>query len=299
MPEVSHQIKDMDRTAAAPPSAVTIRDLVSHEERAQCVALQEATWGAGFSERVPAAILQVGPKVGGITAGAFDADGRMVGFVFGLTGIRHGVLAHWSDMLAVVPERRGTSIGAQLKAWQRARCEAMGVRVIYWTWDPLVSRNAHLNLNTLGARVDEFVENMYGVTDSTQMGALPTDRFVAAWDLDDAVIARRRAARAVDAPRLADAPLVAGGPDAPPPAGAPSDARAKARAITWPDTDAVRVAVPRDFPALLTHDPRAAAAYRAHTRAAFIYYFAHKYQISSFHPAPDGDGTYLLTRRTP
>lgn len=286
MPEVSHQIKHMDRTAAAPPSVVTIRDLVSHEERAQCVALQETTWGAGFSERVPAAILQVGPKVGGITAGAFDADGRLVGFLFGLTGIRHGVLAHWSDMLAVVPDRRGTSLGTQLKAWQRARCEAMGVRVIYWTWDPLVSRNAHLNLNKLGARVDEFVANMYGVTDSTQMGALPTDRFVAAWDLDDAVIARRLAARATDAPRLVDAPLVAGGLQTTPPA-------------AWPAADAVRVAVPRDFPALLTHDPRAAAAYRAHAHAAFTYYFAHNYQISSFHPALDGDGTYLLTRGTP
>jgi len=276
----------MDRTSAAPPSDVTIRDLVSHEDRVQCVALQEATWGAGFTERVPAAILQVGPKVGGITAGAFDGAGRLVGFIFGLTGFRHGVLAHWSDMLAVVAERRGTNLGTHLKAYQRARCETMGVRVIYWTWDPLVARNAHLNLNKLGARVDEFVENMYGVTDSTQMGALPTDRFVAAWDLDDALIARRLAARAADAPRLATAPLVAGGPDAPPPG-------------TWPDDDAVRVAVPRDFPALLAGDVPAATAYRTHSRRAFTHYFAHKYQISSFHPAPDGDGTYLLTRPTP
>jgi predicted GNAT superfamily acetyltransferase len=286
MPEFSHQIKDMDHAAAAPPSGLIIRDLVTNEDRVQCVALQEATWGAGFSERVPLAILQVGPKIGGITAGAFDAGGRMVGFVFGLTGIRHGLLAHWSDMLAVVPELRGTGLGTHLKAWQRLRCEEMGVKVIYWTWDPLVSRNSHLNLNKLGARVDEFVPNMYGVTDSTQMGALPTDRFVAAWDLDEARIARCIAARTADAPRLADAPLAAGGPDVPPPA-------------TWPDVPAVRVAVPRDFPALLSGDPHAAAAYRRHTTQAFLHYFALGYQISSFHPAPSGDGAYLLTRPTP
>jgi predicted GNAT superfamily acetyltransferase len=273
----------MDRTATAPPSDVIIRDLVSHEDRAQCVALQQATWGAGFSECVPPAILQVGPKVGGITAGAFDSTERMVGFVFGLTGIRHGVLAHWSDMLAVVPELRGTSLGTRLKAWQRARCESMGVRVIYWTWDPLVSRNSHLNLNKLGARVDEFVPNMYGVTDSTQMGPLPTDRFVAAWDLDDARIARQLTMRAADDARLAAAPLVAGGLSASPPA-------------LWPEADAVRVAIPHDFPTLLAHDPRAAAAYRAHSAAAFSHYLSLSYQISSFHPAPGGDGTYLLTR---
>lgn len=276
----------MDRTVAAPPLEPVIRDLVSHEDRAQCVALQDATWGPGFSERVPAAILQVGPKLSGVTAGAFDADGRLVGFVFGLTGIRHGALAHWSDMLAVVPECRGTSLGTRLKAFQRARCEAMGVQIMYWTYDPLVSRNAHLNLNKLGARIDEFVQNMYGVTDSSQFGALPTDRFVVAWDLDDGRIAQRRAARAADAPRLPAAPLVAGGPDhAPPPA--------------WPDAPAVRVAVPRDFPALLAADPRAAAAYRAQTTLAFTHYFALKYEISSFHPDAAGDGCYLLTRPAP
>ncbi|HEY3287665.1 MAG TPA: hypothetical protein VGJ96_11175 [Gemmatimonadaceae bacterium] len=273
----------MDTAAAAPPAGLQIRDLVSHEDRRQCVALQEATWGADFSELVPPAILQVGPKVGGITAGAFDQSGRLVAFVFGLTGIRHGVLAHWSDMLAVVPELRGTGIGARLKAWQRARCEEMGVRVIYWTWDPLVSRNSHLNLNKLGARVDEFVENMYGVTDSSQMGPLPTDRFVAAWELDHVMIARRLAARADDAPTLASLPLAAGGPGAPPPA-------------TWLDAPAVRVDIPRDFPALLATDPAAAAAYRRHSHAAFMHYFALGYQISSFHPAPDGDGSYVLTR---
>jgi predicted GNAT superfamily acetyltransferase len=203
-----------------------------------------------------------------------------------LTGIRHGVLAHWSDMLAVVPELRGSGLGGQLKAWQRARCEEMGVQVIYWTWDPLVSRNSHLNLNKLGARVDEFVENMYGVTDSTLMGALPTDRFVAAWELDHVIIARRLAARAADAPLLQALPLVAGGPAAPPPA-------------TWPDAPAVRVDIPRDFPALLGHDPAAAAAYRRHSHAAFTHYFALGYQISSFHPAPTGDGTYVLTRPLP
>jgi predicted GNAT superfamily acetyltransferase len=162
----------------------------------------------------------------------------------------------------------------------------MGVGVIYWTWDPLVSRNSHLNLNKLGARVDEFVENMYGVTDSTLMGALPTDRFVAVWELDHAVIARRLAARAAEAPLLPTLPLVAGGPGAPPPA-------------AWPDTSAVRVDIPRDFPVLLGADPASAAAYRRHSHAAFMHYFALGYQISSFHPAPDGDGSYVLTRPRP
>jgi predicted GNAT superfamily acetyltransferase len=127
---------------------------------------------------------------------------------------------------------------------------------------------------------------MYGVTDSTQMGALPTDRFVAAWDLDDARIARCLASRALDAPHRAAAPVVAGGRDFPTPA-------------AWPDAPVVQVQIPRDFPTLIGRDPQAAAAYRTHSHAAFTHYFALEYQITSFHPAPDGDGAYLLTRPTP
>ena len=65
---------------------VTIRDLTTHQDFADCIALQEATWGEGFLERVPAAILRVSQMIGGVSAGAFDETERMVGFVFGLTG---------------------------------------------------------------------------------------------------------------------------------------------------------------------------------------------------------------------
>ena len=53
-----------------------------------------------------------------------------------------------------------------------------------WTSDPLVARNAHFNINRLGALPVEYVENIYGAnTGSTLHGALPTDRTVIAWQL--------------------------------------------------------------------------------------------------------------------
>jgi predicted GNAT superfamily acetyltransferase len=53
-----------------------------------------------------------------------------------------------------------------------------------WTYDPLVARNAHFNINRLGARPVEYVIDMYGsATGSALHGALPTDRFVVSWDL--------------------------------------------------------------------------------------------------------------------
>src|SRR5512134_2572456 len=118
---------------------ITIRDLATLEEYQECCEIQEETWGRGFSERVPGAILRVSQKIGGVTAGAFNADGRMVGFVFGMTGIRDGRLAHWSDMLAVREEARGHHIGDQLKHFQREKVRALGVEVMFWTFDPLVA----------------------------------------------------------------------------------------------------------------------------------------------------------------
>ena len=97
--------------------------------------LQEETWGAGFSEKVPAAILLVAEKTGGVAAGAFTPTGRMVGFVFGLTGMRDGMLVHWSDILAVRVEAQGRRLGEAMKLYQRDHCRALGVERMYWTLD--------------------------------------------------------------------------------------------------------------------------------------------------------------------
>jgi predicted GNAT superfamily acetyltransferase len=161
-----------------------IRHLRTAGELDACVALQRAIWGSTFSEAVPRTILLIAEKLGGVVAGAFEGD-RMVGFVFGLTGLRDGRLAHWSDMLAVDPACRDQGIGRQLKAFQREAVMALGISDMYWTYDPLVARNAHFNINRLGAEVVEYVTDMYGATGSTLHGKVPTDRFVVRWRLTE------------------------------------------------------------------------------------------------------------------
>ena len=68
----------------------------------------------------------------------FAPGGRMLGFVFGITGPYRGELSHWSDLLAVRPDARGTHVGERLKRYQRDLCRNIGVGTIYWTFDPLV-----------------------------------------------------------------------------------------------------------------------------------------------------------------
>jgi chorismate synthase len=255
---------------------VIIRPFESHADRAACVALQELTWGAGFTEKIPAAMLLVAQETGGVTAGAFADDGTMLGFVFGVTGLRHGKLAHWSDMLAVHPEARGQHLGERLKEFQRDHCRAIGVDTIFWTYDPLVARNAHLNLNRMGAWVDEFVVAMYGEgTNSPLQGDMPTDRFIVSWAVNPA-----EAAHPLDAlpPHL---PLAVGD---------------DATEGELPKASMVGVRIPRDITQLAATDISTARRWRFATRRAFSHYLSDGYRVRGV--VPDAGGaTYLLVRR--
>ena len=247
---------------------VICRRVATPDEYEACVAMQEEIWGPGFRELVPSAILMVAQKMGGVCAGAFAADGRMLGFVFGITGVRNGELAHWSDMLAVRREARGARIGERLKHYQRALCVAVGARTMYWTFDPLVARNAHLNIMRLGARASEYVVNMYGTnTGSPLHGALDTDRWIAAWDLTSPPPPVRAASPGPD-----DGVFVV----------RPSGDGTAPWTDAFVDAPMVRVAIPPDHERL---DMAQRAAWRAATRQALVHYLGRGYDVVRFERA--------------
>jgi hypothetical protein len=65
-------------------------------------------------------------------------------------------------MLRFAKKPRGMRLGERLKHYQRDIVREMGVEKMFWTFDPLVARNAHFNLNRLGASVAEYLPNFYG-----------------------------------------------------------------------------------------------------------------------------------------
>jgi predicted GNAT superfamily acetyltransferase len=149
---------------------------------------------------------------------------------------------------------------------------------MYWTFDPLVARNAHLNLARLGARATEYVPNMYGDnTGSPLHGSLATDRFVAGWDLD---------AVPSDGPRAPDRAGVLVNPvDAD---GVPALLGA------LPSAPAVHVAIPPDLEAL-PNERR--AVWRAVTREAFMTYLDRGYRVVGFQRGGAGElPHYVLAR---
>lgn len=249
---------------------VTIRDLESLEDYDACVALQDDIWGHGFAERVPGAILRVAQKIGGVAAGAFDPTGRIVGFVFGMTGVRDGVLVHWSDMLAVRPEVRGGSLGLQLKQFQRDAVQRVGVETMLWTADPLVARNAHFNINRLGAVPMEYVENMYGAkTGSVLHGAMPTDRFVYRWSMlhDD------HGAQRTGLPDHGDDAL---------PSAIARSLDGMPLAVSTSEAPQVRIPLPDDLSDVQAASPDHALAWRMAVRSAFASHLRRGYAVTRF-----------------
>lgn len=174
---------------------VTIRPLKTIEECHEVEAMQRQAWpGIEAIDVTPAHVILTFVKNGGVVLGAFAmVDGReqMVGFVFGFLGTREGhygpeapaavKLKHCSHQLGVLPEWQSQGIGYQLKVAQRESVRGQGLRLITWTYDPLESRNATLNITKLGAVCNTYLENLYGnMRDGLNQG-LASDRFQVDW----------------------------------------------------------------------------------------------------------------------
>jgi predicted GNAT superfamily acetyltransferase len=207
-------------------------------------------------------MLSVSQRVGGILLGAFEPDGRMAGFVFGLTGTVDGRPAHWSHMMAVREDVRDRGVGLALKLAQRQRLLAAGISRALWSYDPLVARNAHLNLNRLGVRVLEYVPNMYGENPMSKTDSvIGSDRFVVEWELEEA------AAEQVEA--TDDAPTV----------GLPAAAGNEPKLPGTPD---VFICIPDDIQDLKVNDTNVAVSWRRMTRRALMHYLASGYRVAGF-----------------
>jgi predicted GNAT superfamily acetyltransferase len=166
-----------------------IRVIEKTEELKKCETAQKSIWG-GLS--VAAEVMLVTQKAGGAVLGAF-VKSKLVGFIYALLARRNGQIIHWSHMMGIFPGYRSQGLGLQLKLAHRELALSQGIKSICWTYDPLQSRNASLNLIKLGARVEEYVANYYGRFHSSIEHGLPSDRFVVNWPIASRTIARRLA----------------------------------------------------------------------------------------------------------
>jgi len=165
--------------------AIAVRKCEGIAEFNRCVALQKEIWAEEDIEIEPATLFVVAAETGGQVLGAFDGE-RMIGFTLAIVGFTNGLVFLHSHMTGVLAEYRDRGVGRALKLFQREEALGRGIRLIVWTFDPLETRNAHFNLNRLGAISRKYFTNLYGFTSSPLHRGLPTDRLWAEWMLDSA-----------------------------------------------------------------------------------------------------------------
>jgi predicted GNAT superfamily acetyltransferase len=167
---------------------ISYRVLTSLAEMQAVEELQRQVWPASELIIVPTHVLLTVVQNGGVLIGAWDEE-KLIGFVFGFLGTDEGEvdrpamtrLKHCSHMLAVLPEYRDQRIGYQLKLAQRTAVDQQAVRLITWTYDPIESRNAHLNIARLGGIVRTYKPNHYGEMSDGLNAGLPSDRLLVEW----------------------------------------------------------------------------------------------------------------------
>lgn len=159
------------------------------QEMHEAVELQKTYWGNDLESVVPAHMLYSLATSGGHILAAFDGD-KMVAVLIGFLGTdiqdtSRPAMANLrivSKRMVVLPEYRGLGVGYKLKKRQREFAMRQGIRLITWTFDPLLATNAHLNIRKLGAISTAYLEDYYGT--STEGGLSRTgssDRLLVEW----------------------------------------------------------------------------------------------------------------------
>jgi predicted GNAT superfamily acetyltransferase len=191
---------------------------------------------------------------GGYVAAAFDKEAMLAASV-AFFSAPPGRAVH-SDVTGVRTAARGRQLGFALKLHQRAWAMGLGIDEITWTFDPLLSRNAHFNLARLRATVTRYEQDFYGdMPDGINVGQ-GSDRLLASWPL-----ASREVVAACDrspAPETAhpDVPAVL----------SEVDGRPVVRRVDDPSA-VVRVELPTDIEALRREDPGLGRAWRLAVRS--------------------------------
>ncbi len=167
-------------------TGLIIRELSTVAELKDAEAFQRLVWGDDDPVDNSDLMLAIQHE-GGLVAGAFQ-DKKMMGFLFAFPS--SVAATQHSHRLAVHPDSRGRGLGAKLKWYQRDWCLERDITMVRWTYDPLLSVNATLNISRLGATASVYHENYYGEMSGINAG-VPSDRVVAEWRLDDTGVVER------------------------------------------------------------------------------------------------------------
>ena len=201
------------------------------------------TWAMDAGTEITPNLLQAMIHSGAYLSGAF-IDGNCVGAAFAFPATTGGLHLH-SHMTAVIDKFRDKGIGHALKIDQYKWAKQNNYKEITWTFDPLVARNAKLNILKLGVDISAYYPNFYGdMPDELNAG-----------DESDRVMASLKVVGDLPTPRTA---------------------------ITSPDASALLIAIPDDIVSIRVKDIAENLRWRRSVRDEFVSVLARGGKVVGF-----------------
>ena len=160
-------------------ATVKIRQLDSLADQNLGRAVFDQTWAPDTGSEITPNLLQAMVHCGAYLSGAFIEE-KCVGAAFAFPAFAGELHLH-SHMTAVLEKYRDQGVGAALKNDQWYWAARNSYQKITWTFDPLVARNAKLNLIKLGVEISGYYPNFYGQMPDALNAGDESDRIMATW----------------------------------------------------------------------------------------------------------------------
>ena len=161
---------------------IQIKILQTLKDQAAARFIFDQVWFSNQGTEITPNFLHAMVHSGSYLSGAF-VKGKLVGAAFAFPATSNGLHLH-SHMAAVLDEYRDQGVGYALKIDQWNWAKKHKYSHLSWTFDPLVRRNAKLNIVKLGVDISAYYPNFYGAMPDALNAGDESDRLMVSWSTD-------------------------------------------------------------------------------------------------------------------
>ncbi len=224
-------------------NSIQVRELDNLQDQDFGRKIFDITWSMDAGTEITPNLLQAMVHSGSYLSGAF-IDNKIVGAAFAFPATNGGLHLH-SHMTAVLNEHRDKGVGYALKIDQWNWAKKQNYSHLSWTFDPLVRRNAKLNIAKLGVDISAYHPNFYGDMPDALNAGDESDRLMVSWRTDK------------DAPKAREL-------------------------ITKPETGDILIEIPEDIVAIRSKNQSESMKWRRQVREQFLAAFEKNGKVIGF-----------------
>jgi len=222
---------------------IQVRSLDNIQDQDSGRKIFDLTWAMNSGTEITPNLLQAMVHSGSYLSGAF-IDNKIVGAAFAFPATSSGLHLH-SHMTAVLDEYRDKGVGYALKIDQWNWAKKHQYPYLSWTFDPLVRRNAKLNVVKLGVDISSYHPNFYGEMPDALNAGDESDRLMVLWRTD------------IDEPKVREL-------------------------ITHPKPEDILIEIPEDIVAIRSEDKSESMKWRRQVRDQFLAAFERNGKVVGF-----------------